>query len=310
MRVLVTGGNGSVGRDLVPALLDGGNEVVVLDRDVSALRTAGGHRPLELIEGSIEDGDAVAEAVRGADAVVHLAWSFADAMQSLIRTDLCGEQLLLEQARAENVHRFVVASSAVVYGRPPGGPIAEGDSLRPLRGRKPAYGLAKEFAEKLALLADATGGPQAVIFRFWWAFGSDIGGRHLRDMLRAAASGEPVRVPAGCGGSFLSAEDLARAVALALSRPEAKGAIFNLSSAYVTWEEIARMVVDVVGARTSIEVIDAKAWNGAAFLNDSWQLDDALARRKLGYRPARDAAGVRMQLRHAIARTWGAMERS
>ncbi|MGZ6124294.1 MAG: NAD-dependent epimerase/dehydratase family protein [Myxococcales bacterium] len=143
LRVLVTGGNGSVGRDLVPALLDRGNEVVVLDRELSALRALGGRRHLDLIRGAIEDRSTAAAALRGADAVVHLAWSFADDVKTLLERDLLGEQLLLELSRAGNVRRFLYASSAVVYGKPARSLIDEGHPLRPLQARKPAYGLAK-----------------------------------------------------------------------------------------------------------------------------------------------------------------------
>lgn len=310
MRVLVTGGNGSVGRDLVPALLLRGNEVVVLDRDLSALRALSGHRRLELIEGAVEDRAAAARAIRGADAVVHLAWSFADEMQALLERDLAGEQILLGLARAERVRRFVYASSAVVYGTPARPVIDEGHPLDALEGRKPAYGLAKEFGEKLALLAGRSGGPPATVLRFWWAFGGEIGGRHLRDLLRTAAAGEPVRVPGECGGSFLSAEDLADGVLLALSHVSAADQVFNLQSAYVTWEEIARMVVAITGAKGEVEIVPAAQWNGAPFLADAWRLDDSLARERLGYRPRRDPAAVRAQLRDSIARTWEGLRKA
>lgn len=303
MRVLVTGGNGSVGRDLVPALLDRGNEVVVLDRDVSALRAAGHHR-LDLVEGAVEDGAAAARALRGADAVVHLAWSFADDMATLLRQDLAGEQLLLDLCRAAKVRRFVYASSAVVYGEPAHTALDEGHPLLGLRARKPSYALAKEFGEKVALLAGQGGAPPVTILRFWWAFGGEIGGRHLRDLLRTAAAGEPVCVPGGCGGSFLSAEDLAHGVDLLLTRPEAPGRIFNLASAYVSWEEIARMVVEVTGRKARVQIVPRPEWTGAPFLADPWLLDDSSARERLGYRPRRAGDGVRALLQQSIARTW------
>ncbi|HUJ25787.1 MAG TPA: NAD(P)-dependent oxidoreductase [Myxococcales bacterium] len=305
MRILVTGGSGSLGRDLVPALLGRGDQVVVLDRECGALRGHGSR--LQLIEGSVEDRTAASRAVRGVDAVVHLAWSFADDLRTLIEQDLLGQQILLDLCRAEKVRRFVCASSAVVYGKPLHNPIGEEHPLRPLEARKPAYGLAKEFAEKLALLAGRSGGPPATVLRFWWAFGGEIGGRHLRDLLRTAASGEPLRVPAGSGGSFLSAQDLNQAVGLSLSHPAAPGAVFNLASAYVSWEEIARMVVEVTGSRAGVELVPASRWTGAPFLADAWELDDRLARERLGYRPLRDPAGLRDQLQASIARTWQAL---
>lgn len=302
MRVLVTGGNGSVGRELVPALLARGHRLVVLDRELGALPRS--HPALELIPGGVEDAAAVAQAARGAEAIIHLAWSFADDPRILLEQDLRGHLLLLEAARAQGVRHFVYTSTAVVYGRPIRVPIDEEHPLRVLEARKPAYGMAKEFAEKLTLLAARTDGPPATVVRFWWAFGETIGGRHLRDMLRTAASGKPLVVPADCGGSFLSMEDFIQAVELLLLSPRSFGQVFNLASLYVTWEEIARMVAEATGSSAKVEVVPVAEWKGAAFLADRWELDDRKIRGGLGFKPARDPAGVRAALRRAIAQTW------
>lgn len=59
MRILVTGGNGSIGRELVPGLLRRGDEVAVLDRDLGALE--GMSAPgLSLVRGGAESGGDVA----------------------------------------------------------------------------------------------------------------------------------------------------------------------------------------------------------------------------------------------------------
>lgn len=302
MRVLVTGGNGSVGRELVPALLARGHRLVVLDRELGALPRS--HPALELIPGGVEDAAAVAQAARGAEAIIHLAWSFADDPRILLEQDLRGHLLLLEAARAQGVRHFVYSSTAVVYGRPIRVPIDEEHPLRVLEARKPAYGMAKEFAEKLTLLAARTDGPPATVVRFWWAFGETIGGRHLRDMLRTAASGKPLVVPADCGGSFLSMEDFIQAVELLLLSPRSFGQVFNLASLYVTWEEVARMAAEATGSCAKVEVVPVAEWKGAAFLADRWELDDRKIRGGLGFKPARDPAGVRAALRRAIAQTW------
>ena len=51
-------------------------------------------------------------------------------------------------------------------------------------------------------------------------------------------------------------------------RPEAAGGIFNLASAYVSWEEIASMAIAATGGKGRVEIVDPKGWTGAAFLAD------------------------------------------
>ncbi|MBP1775567.1 MAG: NAD-dependent epimerase/dehydratase [candidate division NC10 bacterium] len=301
MRLLVTGGNGSIGRELVPALLTRGHEVVVLDREVKAL---GDHPRLRRVPGGVEDPAAVAEATRGVDAIVHLAWSFADDPAYLVEHDLRGHLHLLEAARREQVRCFVYTSTAVVYGKPIRQPVDEDHPLLVLAARKPAYGIAKEFAEKITLLAAQTDGPPAAILRFWWAFGQEIGGRHLRELLGAAAAGEPLAVPADCGGSFLSLDDFIHTIDLLLGTDLRVGRVFNLASGYVTWKEIARLILDVTGSTAPIRVVPRAEWTGAAFLADRWELDDRRIRTELGFKPTRDPAGLRQALRDAIAATW------
>ena len=303
MRILVTGGSGSVGRELIPALLARGHRVVALDNELGALQAIS-HPHLETMSGGVEDTRIVTEAARGADVIFHLAWSFSEDLQVLLEQDLRGHLLLLEAARSEQVRHFIYTSTAVVYGKPIRVPIHEDHPLRVLEARKPAYGMAKEFAEKLTLLKARMEALPATIVRFWWAFGETIAGRHLREMLRTAAAGEPVRVPGECGGSFLSMEDFNLAMELILLKPGSCGQVFNLASAYVTWEEVARLAVEVTGSSARVEVVPASEWTGAAFLADRWELDDHRIRETLGFKPLRDPAGLRENLRRAIARTW------
>jgi nucleoside-diphosphate-sugar epimerase len=129
-------------------------------------------------------------------------------------------------------------------------------------------------------------------------------------MLRTAAEGRTLQVPADCGGSFLSQDDFNLAAATILSRPVSGGRVFNLASDYVSWEEVARMVVEVAGSAAKVEMIPAPEWTGAAFLADRWELDDRRIRNQLGFVPARDPAGVREALRRAIARTWERVQAS
>jgi nucleoside-diphosphate-sugar epimerase len=102
-------------------------------------------------------------------------------------------------------------------------------------------------------------------------------------------------------------QDFCSAIELALLNPAALGQVYNLASAYVTWEEVAGMVVAAVGSASGVAAVPAAGWTGAAFLADRWELDDRRIRETLGFKPARDPAGVRAALRRAIARTWSTM---
>jgi nucleoside-diphosphate-sugar epimerase len=138
--VLVTGGGGYVGSALTPKLLDAGFHVRVLDlflygRDV--LDAVRDHPHLELVTGDLRDRDAVASAVRGCDAVIHLACISNDPSFEL-DPDL-GKSInfdsfrpLVEQSRAAGVRRFIYASSSSVYGVKQEEQVTEDLPLEPL----------------------------------------------------------------------------------------------------------------------------------------------------------------------------------
>jgi len=86
------------------------------------------------------------------------------------------------------------------------------------------------------------------------------------------------------------------------------GHVYNLASSYVTWEDIARMVVDVTGSAAPIRVLPRTEWTGAAFLADRWELDDRRIRAEVGFKPTWDLVGLRLALREAIAATWARVQ--
>jgi len=211
-----------------------------------------------------------------------------------------------EEAVSRNVRHVIYSSTAVVYGKPRYSPIDEEHPLLVEEARKPLYGITKAASEKLCLMYGKAKGVPATIVRFWWAYGEEIGGKHLREMLKTSSAGEPLLVPADSGGSFLHMADLAQGLDRCLFRPEAYGRTFNFSSVYVTWEEVAEMVRGVTGSRSEIRCVPREEWTGSAFLADPWELSDSLARELLGYRPM-EAPAAKASLKVAIGNCWEAM---
>jgi UDP-glucose 4-epimerase len=301
VRFLLAGGAGAVGRDLTQALLSMGHEVRVLDA-----RTEGFPLPdrknLELIPGKVEDRALADRAVKDCDAVVHLAWSFSDDPKDLVAIDLAGQITLLEAAAVAKIPHFFYISSAIVYGNPTSFAITENDPCLAERARKPFYGVAKLAAEKFALAFFRNKGLPVTIFRFWWSYGEEIGGKHLREMLGRAAAGQPLEVPEDSGGSFLHHDDLVQAILLAFQKSKTYGEVFNLATVYLSWQDIAGMIISLAGSASKLAVIPASEWQGPQFLADSWRLCTCKAQQLTGYTSMFSYDAARQSLKNAIGR--------
>jgi UDP-glucose 4-epimerase len=305
-RILITGGAGSCGAFLTDSLLGQGYEITVFDRDVEPLRSRK-DKGLTLLEGRLEDREAVKKAVEGMDAVLHLAWSFSSDPMEVLDQDLKGHINLLEEMADQKTEHLIYTSTAVVYGKPRYSPIDEDHPLIVEEARKPLYGITKAAAEKLCLLYWKERGLPATVIRFWWAFGDDIGGRHLREMLKTAAAGEPLEFPGDSGGSFLYLKDFCQGMGKCLFAPASFGQTFNLATVYVTWDEVAGIVREVTGSTSEIRSTPSSEWRGSAFLADPWELDDTLARQLVGYSPT-DPGEAKALLKKAIAARWESMK--
>jgi len=124
MRVLVTGGCGYIGSRLVPALLEAGHVVRVLDSQYFGdriPRVPGYERTLAVRRGDIRSTSDVASALEDIDTVIHLAAMSNDPSAELDpeftrSINLEASVELIRQAKAGGVNRFINASTATVYG--------------------------------------------------------------------------------------------------------------------------------------------------------------------------------------------------
>jgi dTDP-L-rhamnose 4-epimerase len=140
-QVLITGGAGFIGSHLADELLAHGYRVRALDNLTEQVHGPDRHRPgylsseVELVVGDVRDPEAVRKALKGVDAVYHLAAAVGvgQSMYEIERyTDVnnIGTAVLLEALAENPVERLVVASSMSIYGeglyKAPDGSISEG----------------------------------------------------------------------------------------------------------------------------------------------------------------------------------------
>ncbi|MGB8543290.1 MAG: NAD-dependent epimerase/dehydratase family protein, partial [Candidatus Acidiferrales bacterium] len=123
-QVLVLGGGGYLGSVVVARLLERGFRVRVLDSFLfgeGSLDDVRNHGGCELVRGDVRDIGAVVKAMRGCDAVVHLAAIVGDPAcddnkQLAMEVNRAATRMLADVARGCGVRRFVFASSCGVYG--------------------------------------------------------------------------------------------------------------------------------------------------------------------------------------------------
>lgn len=250
-RFLVTGGAGYVGSHLVAALVERGDTVVVLDN----LRT--GHRGavppgVKLIVADLAD-TATVDALL-AEGPWHAVFHFAALSQVgesmrlpfryLIDNGVNGMRLI-EACVRHGISRFVLSSTAALYGTPDVVPIPEDARL----DSESPYGDSKWFLERALLWAERVHGLRYASLRYFNAAGADPAGRygedhrpetHLVPLVIGAALGrrgqldvygDDYETPDGtCLRDYVHVSDLADAHLLALVRLATGSIIANLGS--------------------------------------------------------------------------------
>jgi nucleoside-diphosphate-sugar epimerase len=308
VKILVTGGAGSIGRSVVSDLLSHDFAVRVLDRTGGSL-TEIKHPALEIIEGGIEDQETVQQATKDVDVIYHLAETFSSQPGEVLDIDVKGNVNLLETATKCGIKHFLFASTHRVYGKPRYLPVDEEHPLHPEESGRALHAIFKLANEKLCLSYWRERSLPITIFRFWWSFSREIGGRALRTVIDTSLEGEPIRVPKKAGGNFLYNDDAARAFRLATLNDMAYGEIFNLSSGtFTTWQELAELARELTNSSSQLELIPKEEWKGNASIGTDrsipyeCNLDISKAERLIGYKPRYTPQEVKSLLRAATNR--------
>lgn len=262
MRVLVTGGAGYIGSVGVEKLADAGHEVIVLDN----LRT--GRAPsidprAHLVTGDLRDARTIQSIVADSapEAVLHFA-AATIVPESVAKPDLyfgintIGGFHLLEAARTAGVERFIVSSTAAVYGVPDVIPVREDAPLRPVS----PYGTSKAMFEDMLDAYRHAFGLRWIAFRYFNVAGATAAHgedhrpeTHLIPSALLAVMGRrpPLEIfgtdyptPDGTAiRDYVHVEDLIDAHLAGLERIETVGGPFNLGTS--TGASVAE-VIDAV----------------------------------------------------------------
>lgn len=263
-RVVITGGAGFIGSELVRQVCAAGADVVVLDNLVNGKRVnlEGISGSFRLDETDIRDLDRVETHFRGCDLVYHLAClGVRNSIHSPVENhdvNATATLRLLELARRSGVKRFVYVSSSEIYGTARHVPMSEDHPIWPMT----VYGAGKLAGECYTRAFWETYRYPTVVVRPFNAFGprchheGDSGEVIPKFVLRAMA-GKPLKI-FGDGTQtrdFTYVADTARGILLCGTADDAVGQTINIGSGReISINDLAKTVSDlVVGGTARIE---------------------------------------------------------
>ncbi len=300
MSILITGGDGFIGRCTAALLHEAGFEVVVLDSLVNGQKERG--RYGRFVLGGIADTSIVRDTLRQhrVSTVIHLAAS-AQVGESLLNpaahftNNVAGSLDLLHAMIAENVLQLVFASTCAVYGSP-ASLLTEDTAPHPIN----PYGQSKLFIEQTLPWLERAHGLQWIALRYFNVAGASVSSgediarsrRIIPRAIDASLHGSTLEILGGAHGTpdgsavrdYVHVRDVARANHLAIQflRHKQSGAVINICSGVgVSVCDIVREVKQQTSRHLASVWRPAREGEAASAIGTR-----SLAREVLGWEPA------------------------
>ncbi|MEA2524572.1 MAG: UDP-glucose 4-epimerase, partial [Thermomicrobiales bacterium] len=263
---------GFIGSHLADRLVREGERVVVLDDLSTGSRTNIEHLvsspSFRFVEGSVLDARLVANLVRGADTVYHLAAAVGvrrilEQPLSSIATNVDGTAAVLRAAHRYGVKTFL-ASTSEIYGKNEKSGLTELDDsiVGPLETTRWLYAVGKSLDEFLALAYSREHGLPVVIGRFFNTYGPRQTGSYgmvIPRFIGQALRGEPITIFGDGEQSrcFTFVHDAVDAVLALMRTPAAFGESVNIGNEReVTIHRLAELVLEATHSDSAIEHVD------------------------------------------------------
>ncbi|MBZ0156696.1 MAG: SDR family oxidoreductase [Alphaproteobacteria bacterium] len=296
--ILITGGAGFIGSNIVEAMLARGYRVFVID-DMSSgrrenLEEMGSNPRMSFIRGSILDRALLRELIRsnGISLVCHQAArpSVAKSVKDPIGTtevNITGTVTLFHVAAECGCRRIVFASSSSVYGDTPELPKREDMSFSP----QSPYAVSKAAKELYGDVFSRLYGIEVIGLRYFNVYGrrQDPGSDYaavIPKFISRALAGEPLPIE-GDGlqtRDFSYIDDVVEANISALTREDLSGGVFNIAcGSRINVLDLAKLILSITGSRSPIAWLPPRPGD----VRDSLA-DIGSARKHLGFEPAYD----------------------
>ena len=310
MSVLVTGGAGYIGSHTVYALLDRGEDVVVLDDLSTGLRGHVGEKAA-FVQGDVADAKLVREVLarHRVDAVIHFAGSIVvpESVQQPLRyydNNFVASRALVEACVAAGVPRFIFSSTATVFAEDAPQPLSEDAPKAPISPYARSKLMTEWLLEDVARAHDF----RSVVLRYFNVCGADPQGRtgqvsrvptHLIKRAALVALGRiPVLdvfgtdypTPDGTGvRDYIHVSDLAAAHLLALDALRAGSPSTSYNCGYgrgLSVRQVVAAVEGVIGRKLPAREMPRRPGDPATLVADPSRIRSAL-----GWTPRHDDIG-------------------
>lgn len=255
MRLLVTGGAGTLGNHIIRHLYDLAESISVIDNfATSEISSIASLHKVKIFEGSVASQDIVKAAFRDSKPthIIHLAASYKnpDDWEEDVATNILGMINLVREARVTGVEKFVNIQTVLCYGRPDSLPLPADAPLKP----ESSYAISKVAAELYLMNSTIP----YVSLRLGSVISPGLSIGPIPNFFKNLMAGVPSKVTRSVR-DFLDLEDFLDAFDLVLGKDSPEG-VFNISSGRgVSMLEIHDAMSELLGKETSPEVLDPKA---------------------------------------------------